>query len=114
MNKARQIKRIDPGAGIPGGEVAIECANHSRNGAAPLTVWFENQPAHVVAATPDRALVLVPDLDAGATIEVSVAEDRPARGSAPFVIAKKLAHGVHPVTSPAFDPADGSLFVTRS
>lgn len=114
MDKARIIDLIDPGAGIPGGEVAIECANLSHNDATPLKVWFENQPAHVVAATPYRAMVLVPDLDAGAAIKVSVVEDGPAQGSAQFVIAKKLANGVHPVTSPAFDPADGSLFVTRS
>ncbi len=114
MNKARQIERIDPGAGIPGGEVAVECANHSRNGKSTLTVWFQDQLAHVVAATPNRPLVLVPDLDVGTEIEVSVAEDGPAQGSAQFVVAKKLANGVHPVTSPAFDPADGSLFVTRS
>ena len=115
MNKARQIERIDPAAGIPGGEVAVECANHSRNGAPTLTVQFQDLPAHVVAATPARALVLVPDLNVGAEIEVSVAGDEDASGKpAQFVVAKKLADGIHPVTSPAFDPADGSLFVTRS
>src|SRR5438105_1288078 len=115
MNKARQIERIDPAAGIPGGEVAIECGNHSRNGAPTLTVQFQDLLAHVVAATPARALVLVPDLDAGAEIQVSVADDEDASGKpAPFVVAKKLADGIHLVGSPTFDPADGSLFVTRS
>lgn len=114
MKKARQIERIDPAAGIPGGEVAVECVNHSPN-SRPMTVWFEGQPAHIVAATPDRALVLVPDLKVGAEIEVSVAEDGRAPGKAvQFLVARKLADGVHPVASPAFDPADGSLFVTRS
>ena len=113
MKKTRQIERIDPAAGIPGGEVAIECANRSRNSAPTLTVWFQDQPAHVVAATPNRALVLIPDLNAGAKIEVSAGEDGSAK-PAQFVVAKKLADGIHPVTSPAFDPADGSLFVTRS
>ena len=115
MSDTRQIERIDPAAGIPGGEVAIECANFPRNNAATLNVWFRDQPAHVVAATPARALVLVPDLDTGAEVDVSVAEDgdeksKPAR----FVVARRLAQGIHPVTSPTFDPADGSLFVTRS
>ena len=115
MNKAKQIERIDPRAGIPGGEVAIECANHSSNRASTLTVWFQDQPAHVVAATPNRALVLVPDLNAGAEIEVSIdPAGRPPGKPAQFVVAKKLADGVHPVASPAFDPSDGSLFVTRS
>ena len=115
MNKTKQIERIDPAAGIPGGEVAIQCGNHSPHRTPTLTVRFSDQPAHVVAATPNRALVLVPDLDAGAEIEVSLDQDgsepdKPAR----FVVARKLADGIHPVTSPAFDPSDGSLFVTRS
>jgi DNA-binding beta-propeller fold protein YncE len=115
MNKLKQIERIDPGAGIPGGEVAIECANHSRNRAPTLTVRFQDLPAHVVAATPSRALVLVPDLDVGAQVDVSVADDENTTAKpAQFVVAKKLADGIHPVTSPTFDPADGSLFVTRS
>ena len=115
MSNANHIERIDPAAGIPGGEVVIECANHSGNGAPTLSVWFQDKPAHVVAATRDRALVLVPDLDGAAEIKVSVAAHGDAAGKpAQFVVAKKLADGIHPVASPAFDPADGSLFVTRS
>ena len=76
---------------------------------------FQDLPAHVVAATPTRALVLVPDLNVGAEIEVSVTGNEDATGKpAQFVVAKKLADGIHPVTSPTFDPADGSLLVTRS
>ena len=71
----KQIERIEPAAGIPGGEVAIQCANHSPLRAPTLTVRFSDQPAHVVAATPNRALVLVPDLDAGAEIEVARLEN---------------------------------------
>ncbi len=51
----------------------------------------------------------------GAEIEVSIdSVGRPPSKPAQFVVAKKLADGVHPVASPAFDPSDGSLFVTRS
>lgn len=115
MNKSRQIERIDPAAGIPGGEVAVECAPQFVNSAPTLSVWFQDEPAHVVAATPSRALVLVPDLIEGAKVEVSAGHDDHANGKpAPFVIAEKLAGGIHPVSSPAFDPSDGSLFVTRS
>jgi sugar lactone lactonase YvrE len=115
MDEAKQIERIDPAAGIPGGEVAIECSNHFASSAPTLTVWFQDQAAHVVAATPHRALVLVPDLTLGAKIEVSIDPvSRPPGSPAHFVVAEKLADGVHPVASPAFDPSDGSLFVTRS
>lgn len=115
MSELRQIERIDPPAGIPGGEVVVECASFSLNSEPTLNVWFRDQPAHVVAATPDRALVLVPDLNTGAEIEVTLAADGDAKGKpARFVIAGRLAQGIHPVASPAFDPADGSLFITRS
>ncbi|MDX6385291.1 MAG: hypothetical protein QOK48_2864 [Blastocatellia bacterium] len=115
MNKDRQIERLDPAAGIPGGEVAVECRPHTGNGTGILSVWFQDQRAHVVAASPNRALVLVPEMTSEADIEVSAGEDEQPTGvSAPFVLAEKLAEGVHPVTSPAFDPGDGALFVTRS
>lgn len=65
MSNANHIERIDPAAGIPGGEVVIECADHSENSAPTLNVWFQDKPAHVVAATRGRALVLVPDLGMG-------------------------------------------------
>ena len=112
---AQHIERIDPAAGIPGGEVSVECASNSPNGAPPLSVWFEGQAAHVVAATAARALVLVPEVVGAPDVEVSVRHGEDAVGaSAPFVVARKLAGGIHPVASPAFDPTDGSLFVTRS
>src|SRR5438552_8769946 len=115
MSNTKQSGRIDPAAGIPGGEVAVECVNLSRNKTTSRNVWFSHKQAHVVAARHDRALVLVPDLDTGAEIEVSLSEDGNAEGeAAPFVVARRIAEGVHPVTNPAFDPADGSLFVTRS
>jgi sugar lactone lactonase YvrE len=115
VKQTKQIERIEPAAGIPGGEVAIDCSNQSLNGAPTLTVWFQHQLAHVVAASPSRALVLVPDLNAGAEVEVTVDPSGRQPGKpAHFVMARKLAGGIHPVTSPAFDPSDGSLFVTRS
>lgn len=115
MSNTSQIARIDPAAGIQGGEVAIECANFSRNKATNLKVWFRDKPAHIVAARHDRALVLVPDLDTAAEIEVSLSEDGGAKGEGtPFVVGRRIAEGIHPVANPAFDPADGSLLVTRS
>jgi sugar lactone lactonase YvrE len=115
MNNARQIERIDPAAGIPGGEVAVECRPPAGNGSGILSVWFQDQQAHTVAASPNRALVLVPELISGSDVEVSAGQDeQPAGVPAPFVVAEKLAEGIHPVTSPAFDPDDGALFVTRS
>jgi len=117
MGSRADIARVNPPAGISGGEVLIEFAKLSPDDARTLSVNFDNSPAHLTAAMHERALVLVPILDGGGDCEVSLslAEEPKAVGRpSSFVAGKKLAGGIHPVTNPAFDPSDGSLFVTRS
>ena len=116
MGKSKYIERIDPLAAVPGAEVAIELAASARNKREPIAVWFGDQKAHVVAATQKRVLVIVPDSvqDGEVKIAISYAEEHPVADVANLVVGKKLAGGLHPVTNPAFDPADDSLFVTRS
>ena len=116
MGKSKYIERIDPLAAVPGAEVAIELAASARNKREPIAVWLGDQKAHVVAATQKRVLVIVPDSvqDGEVKIAISYAEEHPVADVANLVVGKKLAGGLHPVTNPAFDPADDSLFVTRS
>jgi sugar lactone lactonase YvrE len=117
MTSRAHVERVDPPAGISGGEVSIEFANLSPDDAKTMTVTFDGSPAHVTAATHKRALVMVPQLDGGGDCDVSLSlgEEPKAVGKpALFTAGKKLAGGLHPVTNPAFDRSDGSLFVTRS
>src|SRR5260221_3679325 len=117
MSSPAQIERVDPPAGISGGEVSVEFAKLSPDDAKTLNVNFDGSPAHLSAATHKRALVLVPKLDGGGECDVSLslAEAQKVVGKpASFVAGKKLAGGIHPVANPTFDPSDGSLFVTRS
>jgi len=117
MSSQSHIERIDPPAGISGGEVSIEFAKLSPNDTHTLSVKFDGSPAHVSAAAHRRALIMVPKLDGGGECEVSLSlgEEQNVVGKpASFVAGKKLAGGLHPVTNPTFDPSDGSLFVTRS
>ena len=117
MSNRAHIERVDPPAGISGGEVSVEFANLSPGDAKTLNVKFDGSPAHVTAATHKRALVLVPKLDGGGECEVSLSLDEEPKAvgkPALFTAGKKLAGDLHPVTNPAFDPSDGSLFVTRS
>ena len=116
MNQPARIERVHPLAGIPDGEVIIDCAGISRDGATLLSVWFGDEKAHVVAAGRDRALVLIPNNDYG-DIEISIGygeEQGPTSESVRLMVGKELAGGLHPVANPAFDPADGALFVARS
>lgn len=48
--------------------------------------------------------------EVGITLEVAGIKSE----AASFICASRLAEDVHPVSNPAFDPEDGSLFVTRS
>ena len=115
MKKTPQIVRTSPAAGISGGEVLIECSELGSDDAKTVSVKFDSDAAHIVATTGKRALVLVPSFDAGGEIEVSLQRGSKQLSAAKaFIIGKKLAGALHPVANPAFDPSDGSLFVTRS
>jgi len=159
MNRAGQITRIEPAAGIPGGEVAIECAEFDTTEPSECAVWFGDQRAPIVALSGKRVLAIVPEVStinsvagrsgqsdtretgqggagasgqsgAGASGEDVPAQSRQvgpggnvevrleSRGdfSVPhtFIAGRRIAEDLHPVSSPAFDPDDGSLFVTRS
>ena len=117
MKKQGQIVRLDPRAGIPAGEVVVEYSGVSGKVANNWDLWFGGERAHVVAGTSQRALALVPALKRGGEIEVTLgpAENgKTTDKAARFIVGKKLVENVHPVANPAFDPRDGSLFVTRS
>jgi sugar lactone lactonase YvrE len=117
MSRSGHVTKVDPAAGISGGEVAIEYGELSRDLARKFGVRFGNEQAHIVAATQGRALTLVPEFTAGGETEVSIAidgEGAPIGKPVNFLAGRKLAGALHPVTNPAFDPSDGALFVTRS
>ncbi|HEY0005707.1 MAG TPA: hypothetical protein VGB17_12930 [Pyrinomonadaceae bacterium] len=114
MNIAGRIVRIDPGAGIPGGEVAIECEKFDTGYLRSCRALFETASAHLVGVSARRLLAIVPDLNVGGSVEVLL-ETKGERGEAKsFISGRKLAEDLHPVANPAFDPDDGSLYVTRS
>jgi sugar lactone lactonase YvrE len=122
MNKAGLITSIEPAAGIPGGEVAIECVGFDTSEPSECAVWFNEERAPIVALSGKRVLAIVPELKirigtaAGIAGAVDVVLENGGERSAPhtFTAGRRMADDLHPVTSPAFDPDDGSLFVTRS
>jgi hypothetical protein len=117
MSRSGHVTKVDPAAGICGGEVAIEYGELSRDLARKFIIRFDAEEAHITAANQTRALAVVPEPGQTDEVEVSTAVGNEAGSigkSARFLIGKKLAGDIHPVTNPAFDPADGSLFVTRS
>lgn len=113
MSKHASIKRILPAAAIPHGEITIELG--LAQPATPERVFIDGIEAHLVAASSRRALALVPDEIRGGRAEVAVAlEASGVTDPRSFVAGTRLAGDLHPVANPAFDPADGTLYLTRS
>jgi hypothetical protein len=114
MNQAGEILRIDPAAGIPGGEVAIDCAGFDTSDPTLCAVWFNDERAPLVALSGKRVLAVVPDLKTSGQVDVALESDGELSAPVSFIAGRRIADDLHPVTNPAFDPDDGSLFVTRS
>jgi streptogramin lyase len=114
MEHIPRILRIDPPYAIPGGEISIECADFDTSDPTICAVWFDAERAPIVALGPARVLVLVPEVKhlgkVAVTLEAAASSSDPVN----IVVGRRLAEDLHPVANPAFDPDDGSLFVTRS
>src|SRR5438132_4462629 len=117
MSRAQSVKTLNPTSGIPGGEVIVEYKEISADLLKRLEVRFAGAPAHLVSANRTRAVAIIPEITTDGAVQVTIAgdpADKPGPGGVDFILARQLAGNLHPVANPAFDPADGALFVTRS
>ena len=114
MSKEVKIIRIDPLLALPGAEVMIDCENLDTGDPTLCAVWFGSQRAPIVALAPRRVLAIVPELKQSGLTKVIIESRGERSESASIEVGKQLAEDLHPVANPAFDPDDGSLFVTRS
>jgi sugar lactone lactonase YvrE len=114
MSESQRILRVDPAAGIAGGEVTIDYSGFENKEPGKLAVSFAGEQAHIVALGANRAVVLVPELKQSGPVEVVVERAGTQSTPATFIVGRKIAEDLHPVANPAFDGEDGSLFVTRS
>jgi sugar lactone lactonase YvrE len=114
MADAGQIIRIDPPFGLPGGEVIIDCKNFDTSDPSSCSVHFNSTVASVVALGPRRVLAIVPEGLTNGVCHVRLQAGDSTSEPVPFTVGKKIATELHSVANPAFDPDDGSLFVTRS
>jgi sugar lactone lactonase YvrE len=114
MSATGRIVWINPAKGLPGGEVIIECADFDVSPVRACGAWFAGSRAHLVGASSRRALAIVPEIDGGGEVEVSLECQERRTSAAKLTVASRLAEDLHLVANPAFDPDDGSLYVTRS
>jgi sugar lactone lactonase YvrE len=109
-----EILGIEPTSALPGGEVRIDCAGLDTSNPTLCSVWFGNKRAPIIALAPKRVLVAVPELKQSGAVDVTLECAGARSNSLKVNVARLLAEDLHPVANPAFDPDDGSLFVTRS
>ena len=114
MDKELKILRIEPPRAIPGAEVMIDCEGLDTSDPTLCGVFFDDEKAPIVALSPKRVLAIVPEFKQSGEIEVRIESRGRISEAASITVAKRLAEDLHPVANPAFDPDDGSLFVTRS
>ncbi|MGH9901196.1 MAG: gluconolaconase [Pyrinomonadaceae bacterium] len=114
MGKIGQSVRVDPAAAIAGGEVSIECADYDTTNLRSCRALFNASPGWLVGASPRRVLAIVPEIDGGEVLVTLESSAGVKSNSARLVVGRKLAEDLHLVANPAFDPDDGSLYVTRS
>jgi len=114
LSRAGNLLRIDPAAGIPGGEVIVECAGFDTSEPTECAVWFNQERAPIIALGPKRSLAIVPELKRSQAAEIRLESGAARSDALSFTIGRSLASDLHPVANPAFDPDDGALFVTRS
>lgn len=105
---------LSPGAGVTGGEFVIEGSGFDTSDPSVFAVWVDDVRAPLVALSPRRVIAVVPEMKKSGAVDVRVESSGQQSEPARFIVGKKLAEDLHPVTNPAFDPDDKSLFVTRS
>lgn len=114
MNKAGRIVSINPPYAIPGGEVIINCENFELGETGEYGCYFDGKAARMVGASANRVLAIVPDNFDTAEVEVYLESGGDRSAAKTIVVGEKLADDLHIVASPAVDPKDDSLILTRS
>ncbi len=114
MNKAGKINSFNPPYAIPGGEILIECENFKIEADKPYGCFFGGQAAKLIGASASRVLAIVPEDFEMSKIEVYLENDGQRSASKSIVVGRKIAGDLHMVASPAVDPNDDSIILTRS
>ena len=105
---------ISPPAGVTNGEFVVEGSGFDTSDPAAFAILVDEVRAPLVALSPRRVIAVVPEMKKSGAVDVRVESSGQQSDPVQFIVGKKLAEDLHPVTNPAFDPDDKALFVTRS
>ena len=110
-NGIPRIDRIQPGAGIPGGDVTIYGAGFVPRPNTRPHVRFGETEASLLISTQNYLIARVPEGAAGSIVSVETSH----AASQPFAfhLGVQIADNLHPVANPAVD-VEGNIYVTYS
>jgi sugar lactone lactonase YvrE len=108
-SKDLRIIGVTPLAGVPGGDLAIDC-----RGFVPglgSRVLLGEVEAFILSASEERILIRLPESPQSLGLALQV--ERTISAVFPFSLASQLSTELHPVTNPVISP-DGSIITTIS
>jgi sugar lactone lactonase YvrE len=110
-NGIPRIDRIQPDAGIPGGDITILGSGFVPRPNSRPRVRFGETDATLLLSAETHLIARIPDGAAGGIVrvETSRAESQPFA----FHLGVQIADNLHPVTNPAVD-VEGNIYVTYS
>ncbi|HQR38378.1 MAG TPA: gluconolaconase [Blastocatellia bacterium] len=107
------IAKVDPPAGVEGGEIILACEGIEPRSWQDIAVTFDGVPSRIESASAARVVAPVPVGPHG-QVELRIEQGGAVSDSVTFHTAEKLADGLHPVANPAFDHDNGTIFTTMS
>ena len=110
-NGIPRIDRIQPGAGIPGGDITILGSGFVPRPNTRPRVRFGETDANLLLSAETHLIARVPDGAVGGIVRVETSRAE----SLPFVfhLGVQIADNLHPVANPAVD-VEGNIYVTYS
>jgi sugar lactone lactonase YvrE len=111
VNGQPRIERLEPSAGLPGGEVRIYGTGLNPAELRRPRVRFGDVDGSVVVSTSKFVIARVPEGASSGPLTVSIS-DQPSNAQ-DFRVGIAIAENLHPVANPALD-TEGNLYVTFS
>jgi sugar lactone lactonase YvrE len=107
------IDRVEPQAGVEGGEIILSCSDFEPLSWSSVRVTFEGYTSRPESVSGARVVVPVPSGPSG-RVEIKIENAEETSLGAEFHAAEKLADNLHPVANPAFDRDNGTIYTTLS
>lgn len=114
MSAQARITGVEPQFTIPGGEIAIGCENFRMAPSTNDGVYIAGHQCQIVAASSTRILATVPEAAGEGKTLIHLESLGSVSNTAEITVGQECATEMHMVASPAVDPSDDAIILTRS